>query len=277
MPSRNLLSVLWDHTIRINCAPQTYHCEPAWRWQPPPLSDCDLWYAMDGAGEMSLDGQTFRVLPGRCFLLQPGDRIDARHDPHRPLSVFAVHFDLLDDRARPLRKRLSVPPIDVQDAGYFHSLVRRCEIDWRHGNETGKQCAQNLVRQMLLHLQATLESNDGDSDSDQRVAKVIQQVRQNSGFRRSVQQLADDANLSRSQLTRRFIRAVRMSPEAFLIQARVDRARFLLGETRMSMESVAESLGYCDMYYFYRQFKSVTGQTPGQFRGAATHKFQKDR
>ena len=95
---------------------------------------------------------------------------------------------------------------------------------------------------------------------------LARQVRENPGHRRSVQDLAEEAGLCRSQLTRRFIRAMGMSPEAFLIQARIDRARHLLSETQLSISAIADSLGYCDTYYFCRQFKLVTRRTPGQYR-----------
>lgn len=34
----------------------------------------------------------------------------------------------------------------------------------------------------------------------------------------------------------------------------------------MSLKQIAESLGYTDVYFFHRQFKSVAGVTPGQWR-----------
>ncbi len=32
------------------------------------------------------------------------------------------------------------------------------------------------------------------------------------------------------------------------------------------LEGIAERAGYCDLYFFSRQFRQLTGQTPGVFR-----------
>ena len=51
-----------------------------------------------------------------------------------------------------------------------------------------------------------------------------------------------------------------------MIRARIERARRLLEESSLSLEQVASSLGYTDVYFFHRQFKAVAGVTPGRWR-----------
>ena len=57
-----------------------------------------------------------------------------------------------------------------------------------------------------------------------------------------------------------------MSPEQFLIHARIDRAKYLLRETDMTIGQIADALGYRDVFYFSRQFARVTGKTASAFR-----------
>jgi len=57
-----------------------------------------------------------------------------------------------------------------------------------------------------------------------------------------------------------------VSPARYRILRRVDRAKVLLSEGRLSVKQIAEQLGYCDVYFFARQFKQVTGKTPSEFR-----------
>ncbi|HYF49612.1 MAG TPA: AraC family transcriptional regulator [Planctomycetota bacterium] len=56
------------------------------------------------------------------------------------------------------------------------------------------------------------------------------------------------------------------SPARYRILKRIDRAKALLAEGRLSVKEIAEQLGYCDVYFFARQFKQVTGKTPSEFR-----------
>jgi AraC-like DNA-binding protein len=57
-----------------------------------------------------------------------------------------------------------------------------------------------------------------------------------------------------------------VSPARYRILRRVDRAKSLLIEGGVPIKTIAEQLGYCDVYFFARQFKQVTGKTPSEFR-----------
>jgi AraC-like DNA-binding protein len=74
--------------------------------------------------------------------------------------------------------------------------------------------------------------------------------------------------LSVSPIARRVRELTGLSPQGFVIRARIERARRLMEESAMSLKHIAESLGYTDVYFFHRQFKSVAGVTPGQWRRA---------
>jgi transcriptional regulator GlxA family with amidase domain len=54
-----------------------------------------------------------------------------------------------------------------------------------------------------------------------------------------------------------------MSPNRYVIRARIDRARQHLAETRMSAGEVAMTLGYADLAFFSRQYKQHVGHSPG--------------
>jgi AraC-like DNA-binding protein len=77
--------------------------------------------------------------------------------------------------------------------------------------------------------------------------------------------LAKSLNMS-SQTMRRRLAAEGIDYKSLSRQVREDRACALLTSTNMTMEEIADSLGYSDVANFYRAFKSWTGQTPLSFR-----------
>lgn len=57
-----------------------------------------------------------------------------------------------------------------------------------------------------------------------------------------------------------------------MILARIQRAKYLLANSSLSVGQIAESLGYADIFPFSRQFKKKTGQSPRGFRAKQTHR-----
>ncbi len=78
--------------------------------------------------------------------------------------------------------------------------------------------------------------------------------------------IARQLNLSEGYLWRIFRREMGCSPLQYLERVRLDEAKRLLLETTLSATEIAASTGYAGAAPFFRQFKSVTGQTPLQYR-----------
>ncbi|UOK60917.1 helix-turn-helix transcriptional regulator [Paenibacillus sp. OVF10] len=57
-----------------------------------------------------------------------------------------------------------------------------------------------------------------------------------------------------------------MTPGAYLTRVRTEKAMELLRGTTLSIEVIAEQVGYSSGSYFIKAFRSITGVTPGEFR-----------
>ena len=77
--------------------------------------------------------------------------------------------------------------------------------------------------------------------------------------------LAREAGLGRYQLIRAFRTATGLTPHAYVLNARINRGRQLLGEG-LALAEVAYRLGFADQSHFQRVFKAHVGVTPGQYR-----------
>jgi len=66
--------------------------------------------------------------------------------------------------------------------------------------------------------------------------------------------------------TRRFRQALGMTPNQYLQDLRIENGRDLLKSTDLSVQDVAENVGYRDTAYFSRVFKSKVGLTPTEYR-----------
>lgn len=73
-------------------------------------------------------------------------------------------------------------------------------------------------------------------------------------------------DMAESTLRRRFREATGVPPHEFVLQARVNEAKRLLGETDHPIKRVAQQLGYRDVYFFSRQFRRFAGVSPALYR-----------
>lgn len=74
--------------------------------------------------------------------------------------------------------------------------------------------------------------------------------------------------LSEQVFRKRFAHLTGVPPARWRQQRRIDRAKTLLITGTETLATIADQLGWCDVFFFTRQFKQATGQSPGAFRAA---------
>lgn len=79
-------------------------------------------------------------------------------------------------------------------------------------------------------------------------------------------QLAQRVFLSESRFYALYKKAFGLPPHRDLLLARIERAKTLLLRSDAPVAAVAQQAGYASEYHFIRQFKQLTGVTPGRFR-----------
>jgi AraC family transcriptional regulator len=77
--------------------------------------------------------------------------------------------------------------------------------------------------------------------------------------------LAAVARVSVFHFARQFRGAVGASPHQYVIRLRVERAKELMRQGRLSLAQVAAAVGFADQSHFNRHFKRLAGVTPRQF------------
>jgi AraC-like DNA-binding protein/ligand-binding sensor protein len=81
-----------------------------------------------------------------------------------------------------------------------------------------------------------------------------------------VKDLADHLNYHPDVLGRKFKQALGVELSQYLLQARVDRAKRLLANPKLTIEDVAELCGFSDRFHFSRAFRRIVGVPPGKFK-----------
>ncbi|SFB05954.1 Helix-turn-helix domain-containing protein [Cohnella sp. OV330] len=85
----------------------------------------------------------------------------------------------------------------------------------------------------------------------------------------SIQGIAASFGFNYSYLCSLFKKYKHRTPNEYIIEKRIEKAKQLLRTTDLSIKAVASFVGYEDPYYFSRIFKTVAGVTPSGYRKAA--------
>lgn len=120
---------------------------------------------------------------------------------------------------------------------------------------------------------AVLESTPNGSRADTyhqqdlaRIRHVMHEHLHDVEF--TLSDLARAAGMSLRKV-QKLVRTTGSTPNAWLYEARIDRAKTLLLATDQAVASVSDEVGFRDVSHFSRVFRRQTGMSPADFRGRA--------
>jgi len=115
---------------------------------------------------------------------------------------------------------------------------------------------------------ALVETHGRGAAQPRAVADALAHIHANYARELPLNEIAAAAHLSPFHLARLFKQSLGVSPHQYLIQLRVNSARWLLsaGSGERSLAELANAVGFADQSHLTRHFKRVLGVTPGQFR-----------
>ena len=79
-------------------------------------------------------------------------------------------------------------------------------------------------------------------------------------------EMAAIANMSKYHFAKSFRQLTGMPPHHYLVKRRIEKARRLLAVESMSLQEIAQSVGYTDKAHFAAQFRKIAGISPRGYR-----------
>ncbi|WP_032865035.1 GlxA family transcriptional regulator [Acinetobacter higginsii] len=131
------------------------------------------------------------------------------------------------------------------------------------GDYFAQLCASHLLMHAPQELNPVLPNFR--NHCDEAVLQVQDWLDANFSQENRIADLAKQFNFSERNLKRRFQLATQISPNQYLQQVRVDKAKKLLLTTEMNVQQIAYTVGYENVSFFIRVFNKITGCTPSQW------------
>ncbi len=104
------------------------------------------------------------------------------------------------------------------------------------------------------------------SESSRQIAAAKDYIDAHLGEEFSIAALCGELQIGRTRLYELFKAETKMGVAAYLRRRRVHRAKALLKTTDLSVQQIAQEVGFADYNYFSRVFKKIYGKSPKCYR-----------
>ncbi len=181
-------------------------------------------------------------------------REEGREDPDKvPVAHFVNEPEWVrTDTFAPQIARIIAPsqPEDEAVAVVAESLLRTLLLEFIHRASRGIVETETGVKRFQHRMIANL------------AARIIADL----GNVPPVASMAQECGYSLDHFGRVFRKVLGQSPQHFVMQQRISQAKKLLVESALSIKEIAATTGYKSPYFFSRQFKTLTGESPSEYR-----------
>ena len=249
-------------------------CEPGYTYGPHVRTNYILHMVIGGKGVLIKGAKTYPVCSGQAFLIIPGEETTYCADRKDPWHYMWVGFHGL--RCEEMMQRAGF------SADHPVLTCRNMDQIRKKMDELMQYAQLNYVNELLrlgtmYHLLALITENasqdlpelPGENSDGQLYIKSAVNLLINSGKRNiRVEDVAHAIGISRSYFTSIFRREMKVSPQEFLMNFRMERARGLLRYTDRPVGEIAEEVGYADSMSFSKAFKKRFHLTPSEFRNS---------
>jgi len=232
------------------------------------------------------DGGSRTLHAGESILVPPLRTVhaDIPSAAQRPVQWLVFRVDQVDVGAVLDRLGTVVPPgekqqWDVRERPFCHvedrEGIRRTLEDmaflFRDDPPHRDRLLDLGVRRLLIYLVQTqayslLVNGLSRHSAEGGLAAAVQYIQEHLDRHISIDELVEQACMSKSTFYRHFNDEFEMSPLEYITEQRVVRARHLLATTETTVADVSHALGFSSTSYFIDMFKEHVGMTPKQYQ-----------
>lgn len=242
-------------------------CEPNYDYGPIIRDKFILHYVLKGKGRLEMDGQVFPVESKQAFVI-PADVLSYyQADRSEPWEYIWLQFhgpkaiEILQKAGLTRRSPVFVPTGDC--TALENCLFAILDNPFSEYATMGKLYE---FFQQIISLSSHTANSEREDSGLHYVRMVIQYINEKYSEPIHIQEIADYCGLDRSYLGKIFKTATGQTPQKYLMEHRMKRAKELLHETDLPIRHVGFSVGYNDPLAFSKVFKQETGFSPSEYR-----------
>lgn len=266
LPDLRISAVIFDEALRFGAT-----ADPKKPITPAHShADFEIFFLIDGTMTLYLGSRPRTVLAPAAVILPPhADHATEFDAPRgycmyfRPEKKGKTESDRQKKLLTALHREVTVLPLEADDIFYIEHLAASLH------SPTGEGTRPHLVALLFSGLFRRIVEERPSPHASKHI-KYIHAVDLyiSAHFNEKIRltDLAEELFLCPKQVARIIRKEYGCTLSDLVTRYRIATARVLLKSGNDSVESVARAVGYEHPNYFYRQFRTVTGLTPRQYR-----------
>jgi AraC-like DNA-binding protein len=226
-----------------------------------------------GEGRVEVRGRVWRAGPGSVVWLDTardyahGCAPGAERWSYLWAGVQGFGLDALRARWEAMAGPVAQPADPAAVAAILSGILRRMR-QRGPGLAAGTSAAVAALVALLLEAAPVPPPGRTAAPDQHRTDRLAGHLRLSLTRRWTVPLLAAEAGLSPAQLHRLFRAETGLSPMEWLRRERITAAKALLLDPDLTVQAVAEAVGYPDPFHFSRDFRRLAGRSPRGFRAS---------
>jgi AraC family transcriptional regulator, arabinose operon regulatory protein len=236
-----------------------------------------LEFVWRGRGTVVLKGSRHQVSVGSVFLFDAAVPHHIESDPAAPLVKFFFNFH--GPGLRKLLPQLKLTPGElwrVRDPARIAALLEEA-IDHALSGSPLSDVAALKTLEHSLTLCALLKTQENETDAAQATfLRCRDYLVRHYPQLASVEEAAEQCEVTASYLTRLFKRFTHETPHHCLLRLKMTQALLLLRQPQVQVKAVAHELGYKSPAHFSRSFAAWHGHPPSAIPKDLPHRKAKD-
>ena len=169
-------------------------------------------------------------------------------------------------------KRIDLVDSFGQQDLQLHQIAMLLLAELESGGVMGQLYVESLTQVLAIHLlrhYSTVTQTVVPIDRNlthTQLKQAIDYIHSHLNGNLSLAELASVVNISPTYFASLFKQSMGIAPHQYVIQQRVEQAKFMLSTTDLTIADIASKVGFSSQSHLTQQFKRLTGMTPKQVR-----------
>lgn len=244
-------------------------CEPGHAFGPASRQHYLMHFILKGKGQYQVGGKCFTIYKNEAFLIKPQEITIYQADAEDPWEYVWIAFD--GEEAEGLLKKYNLGAEQYVCSMNENAPIRERLYAIAECFTRGNASREELIGYFYLIFSGIRrEAEEGSESYDiSYFLKAEKYVRHNYSYHIHITDIARHVGVNRTYLYKIFMKHAGQSPKRYLTRYRIETAKEMLLNTKLTVTEIALSSGFHDSSGFCKAFDRAEGTSPMAFRLAA--------